>query len=51
MGLCEQIHDRMPTRYFLVDVDRWHNKYPLTQMDKERMDFAVIDVQKVIEEF
>jgi len=51
MGLCNQIHDRMPTKYFLVDVHQWHNKYPLSPMDKERMEFAEVDVQKVMDEF
>ncbi len=43
MGLCNQLHDKTPTRHFLVDLERYHNKFTLLPREKERMDFAEVD--------
>jgi hypothetical protein len=51
MGICEQIHDRMPTKSFMQDSGYYHCKYKLTPLDNERLEFVFIDVQTVMDEF
>ena len=51
MGICEQIHDNLPDRFFLVDSGRLHDKHALSYIERERLDFAYIDTQFIIDEF
>lgn len=55
MGLCEQIHDHKPTRYFLVDVHRWHNKHILSETQTDTIKGADktlrFDVQDIAKEW
>lgn len=47
MGLCKDLFDRLPDSNFMVDIVILHGKYPLTPIERERLDFAVIDTQDI----
>jgi len=47
MGICEQIHDRVPTESFIRDSGYYHCKYKLTPLDNERLEFVFIDVREI----
>ena len=51
MGLCCRTHDIKPDAFFMVDCYRYHDKYTLSEKDKEWFGFAFVDVKKVAEEF
>jgi hypothetical protein len=51
MGLCQQLYDNMPNESFMKDSGYYHCKYKLTPMENERLEFAVVDVSKIEEEF
>ena len=55
MGICNQIHDRMPTTDLVSAVEMLHNKYPftLTQLDtiKDADRTLRFDVQDIVKEW
>jgi hypothetical protein len=51
MGICSQLYDNMPTESFMKDIGYYHCKYKLSPLDNERLEFSIIDVNKIAEDF
>lgn len=30
MGICKDLYDRLPDTRFVIDLDKFHGKYPIT---------------------
>jgi hypothetical protein len=49
MGICEQVHDRNPNPFFIVDCYRYHDKH-VGLKHEEWLAFAMVDVAEVEKE-
>jgi hypothetical protein len=47
MGIYNQLYDK-PFEYgFMIDYNKKHGKYSFSQKEKERLEFAIIDVHDI----